>query len=445
MSLEPTTTGLPDFEEEEIGPIFEDPILFDDPTTEEVEMGARFESPLSFANLYYNFLRDYEEDEDNDDDDDEDEHDDDDEDDNDDDDNGDEEEVLTTRPSRRGSPSSDDSTDTIMQIPSSDWHFNIPSAERRTLMYRLDSLVSGFIQPHQFWACILVCQIVKLHWLVELATISVDSIEKLSDKFTEFPSHWVRRWNQRTTPTNSPTMSGHLAGRKSARRQTWQRDGGQCIVTGSRRNVKILELCPPDLGEATRFSSEPSIWPFLDFLWLPETIARWRRALFPYYQSTKQVQNSTNMMCLRADIIEMYKRGFVGFFPVWVSSDKTTMELELHWLPEEWESNGPTHRRLSDLPIPTKYLDQSHGFAVTLRDEYDEPYRIKSGHRLFLQTNNPIERPLPDMDLVQLAWYMSLIVGTTGAGQDEELEDEGDSDDGMGGDEEEEDEDGDEE
>ena len=422
MSLRPTT-DVPVIEEGELGPVFEDPIPFNDPATEEEEeVGARSQGLTPFAYLHS----------DDDDDDDDDYYGDDEDDDNDDDNGNDDEEEA--RSSRTDSPSSSSSssTDTIVPVPRSDLHFNIPSAERRILMRRLDFQLYREDQPHEFWACLLVCEMLKLHWIIEIAALSASAIEYLASKFEDFPSFWVRRWNQRTTPTNSPIMSGRLAARKSARRATRRRDGRQCILTGSRRNVRVLEFCPPDLGE-TNYSPEPSIWPILRFLFLPETLCRWRLALFPYGGSTRsQVQNSSNMMCLRGDILEMYKRGFVGFYPLWVSPDKTTMELELHWLPKE-PGVGFRLRRLSELPTPTKDLDESHGFAVTLRDEYNEPYRIKSGHRLFLQTTDPVERPLPDFNLVMLAWYMSLIVGMTNAGEAEEIDSDDDSDVDMGG------------
>ena len=61
--------------------------------------------------------------------------------------------------------------------------------------------------------------------------------------------------------------------------------------------------------------------------------------------------------------------------------------------------------------------------------------RVVNPNAVGVATTNtpPTQRPLPDFNLVMLAWYMSLIVGMTNAGEAEEIDSDDDSDVDMGG------------
>ncbi|KAJ5280405.1 hypothetical protein N7478_005777 [Penicillium angulare] len=167
----------------------------------------------------------------------------------------------------------------------------------------------------------------------------------------------------------------------------------------------------------TESAHSPSIWWFFNFVWDRETVDRWHKAFFldldnhilidPYIPM-EPVANSSNLMCLRNDLCTVYVRGSLAFRPVWVSKSKTKWEIDFHWLVRE--DHAPFSRcRLTDVPHLTKSLDSSDDVVVTLTDE-DESRRLVSGHRFVLETDDPISRPLPNFDILDMQRRINRIV-----------------------------------
>lgn len=158
---------------------------------------------------------------------------------------------------------------------------------------------------------------------------------------------------------------------------------------------------------------------------------RWRRAVFnDPTQPGKPVSDCTNLICLRRDIRSAWSSGLFALRPVWVSEDNTEMEIEFYWQPK------PDHRLydmldVSKQPVSSKNVSSVDRLIVVVGNRGESSYHaIESGYKFRMTTNDPIERPLPSFDLLDMQWHFTRMVSFCGAGSffdEEEREDASDA------------------
>jgi hypothetical protein len=104
-------------------------------------------------------------------------------------------------------------------------------------------------------------------------------------------------------------------------------------------------------------------------------------------------------------------------------------EVQFFW--QETQQRGfPSRINLTTTPNSTQGLEQGrypHGGYTWIFDK--DGKKIKSGDCFKLHTNDPIQKPLPDFELLELQWFLHRIQGMAGAADMDQEEGNSDSDD----------------
>ncbi|CRL25673.1 unnamed protein product [Penicillium camemberti] len=333
---------------------------------------------------------------------------------------------------------------TVVRV--NDENFNIPSPQRKIIMRQLRKALLEQPVPSPLWAVLHVCDIEKLGMVLQLAQFSL----KIMDSFAEVSCTLPFKWTVTPSPSQlaSPyppssfsTPPGFSPSSSSPRPHAppvaiyaaRERDGFKCVITGTRKIYQTTPIFPASaLASSLKDdSTSPNIWRFADVFWGKGKTERWRRAVFnDPTQPGKPVSDCTNLICLRRDIRSAWSSGLFALRPVWVSEDNTEMEIEFYWQPK------PDHRLydmldVSKQPVSSKNVSSVDRLIVVVGNRGESSYHaIESGYKFRMTTNDPIERPLPSFDLLDMQWHFTRMVSFCGAGSffdEEEREDASDA------------------
>ncbi|KAL2864812.1 HNH endonuclease signature motif containing protein [Aspergillus lucknowensis] len=165
---------------------------------------------------------------------------------------------------------------------------------------------------------------------------------------------------------------------KSAGELTAERDRKQCVLTHAGEPLEIAQssgaACP--------------------FFWTQEKIEAWKKAVLGP-QGTETPRNLITMMC---DAHKLWGTARFAFKPVDLNAQRTELHVQFHWLPiHEWcdrsvypPPEAPTHLRSSDK-------------GYKLFDDGAEKV-LCSGDTQVFKTSDPLEHPVPAMELLELQW-----------------------------------------
>ncbi|KAJ5979164.1 hypothetical protein N7501_002506 [Penicillium viridicatum] len=332
-----------------------------------------------------------------------------------------------------GSSSELGRSSTVVRV--NDENFNIPSPQRKIILRQLRKTLLEQQIPSPLWAVLQVCDIERLEWILQLARFSL----KIMDSFAEISCTLPFKWTVTPSPSQqvetgypSSSFSRRARAPPVAIYAARERDGFKCVITGTRKIYQTTPIFP-----ASAFTSSlkddphpPNIWRFADVFWGKTTTERWRRAVFnDPTQPEKPVNDCTNLICLRRDIRSAWSSGLFALRPVWASEDKTEMEIEFYWQPK------PDHKfydivDISKIPVSTKNVASVDRLIVAVGERGESSYHtIESGYKFRMTTDDPIERPLPSFDLLDMQWHFTRIVSLCAAGTffDEDSEDGSDA------------------
>ena len=105
----------------------------------------------------------------------------------------------------------------------------------------------------------------------------------------------------------------------------------------------------------------------------------------------------------------IWGRGLFALKPISESDDKKTLTVQFLW--QQQQKGRFPSMSLTTTPISTEGLKQSAG--VWLFDKNGK--KIQSGDFFELQTDDPIQKPLPNFELLELQWFLQRIQGMAGA------------------------------
>ncbi|KAJ5104548.1 hypothetical protein NUU61_001895 [Penicillium alfredii] len=318
-----------------------------------------------------------------------------------------------------------------------DERFNNRSAERTALLRQLKKALQGRDVSVQFWACVQVCDLSKLEFLVELAGLSPKAMDIITDLCCTLPYKWIQRPSPfddlRTISTASASGSQQTSSR-SARNGARERDGHKCVITGTRKVYQVAPIFPSHGGSeaVSDDSSAPTIWKFVDVFWNRATAERWHKAAFNALDDFESANGCTNLICLRNDLRAAWANGLFALRPVFVSPDSTEMEVEFHWQPKQFHEPYD-HVDVLKVPISSEGVSSVEGLLVVRSTKENGFLPIESGDRFMLRTDDPKSRPLPSYDLLDMQWHLNRIVAMSAApeifNEDDDEDEEDDEDD----------------
>ncbi|CAM6004123.1 unnamed protein product [Sphagnum balticum] len=139
------------------------------------------------------------------------------------------------------------------------------------------------------------------------------------------------------------------------------------------------------------------------------SVTAWEAKLFPQGISEKGLEAVYNLISLSPCVHAAWGRGLFALKPISESDDKKTLTVQFFW---QEKQKGPLPKiSLTTTPISTQGLEQAAG--VWLFDKNKK--QIRSGDCFELQTDDPIQKPLPSFELLELQWFLQRIQGMAGA------------------------------
>ncbi|KAJ5451459.1 hypothetical protein N7491_000641 [Penicillium cf. griseofulvum] len=295
---------------------------------------------------------------------------------------------------------------------------------RKIIIRRLKKALLEQAVPAPFWAVVQLCDLDKLENIVQIAHFSLKIMDILADLSCGLPFKWTVKPSPSQLdaafpmPTPPPTFSQPQRASPAAIYAARERDGQKCVITGTRKVFQTAPIFPSGLitSRLQDDPSSPTIWRFVDMFWGQSTTQRWRRAVFNNpIQPQSPVNDCSNLICLRRDIRSAWTSGLFALRPAWISEDMTEMEIEFFWQPR------PDHGLydavdLAKLPQSTKNVSTVDKLVLSVGVRGDPSYRdIESGHRFRMTTDDPIERPLPNFDLLDMQWQFNRLISLSAA------------------------------
>jgi hypothetical protein len=161
--------------------------------------------------------------------------------------------------------------------------------------------------------------------------------------------------------------------------------------------------------EEDRTGPRHEFWSYLRIFWSEEKVTAWEAKLFPQGIGEKGLEEVYNLISLAPTVHAIWGRGLFALKPISESDDKKTLIVQFFW---QEKQKGPLPKMsLTTTPISTQGLEQTAG--VWLFDKNKK--QIRSGDCFELQTDDPIQKPLPSFELLELQWALHRIQGMAGA------------------------------
>jgi hypothetical protein len=176
----------------------------------------------------------------------------------------------------------------------------------------------------------------------------------------------------------------------------------------------IYLFCWLKNSEEDIFGVRHTFWDCLKNFWPREKVTAWEAELFPGGISGIGIESVHNRITFSPSAHDYWNRGAFALKPISMSDDNTTLKVQFFW--QKKQNSTQAIIELSDTPFATKDLDHNEGaFNGSVRLFNCKEERIQSGDFFDLKTNNPMDRPLPSFQLLEMQWFLQRVVGMAGA------------------------------
>ncbi|OQE21588.1 hypothetical protein PENFLA_c014G01500 [Penicillium flavigenum] len=212
------------------------------------------------------------------------------------------------------------------------------------------------------------------------------------------------------------------------------RDDHQCVVT--KRGLPLIESVHILSKKLNGTKDENPIafdcWDWLKDFWGEEKVGKLRSLLLS--EGTMDMERLYNRITLEVHVHRYWDRAQIALHPIWVSEDRTEMQISFHWLPLKENMPGAAKHNRTDLISTSenpyqdpKYRPRETPGRNNVIFNTETGARISSGYVFTVKTDNKDERPLPSMELLELRWHLSRIAHMQGAAEDEDSDYESDN------------------
>jgi hypothetical protein len=162
----------------------------------------------------------------------------------------------------------------------------------------------------------------------------------------------------------------------------------------------------------------------LGVFWNKDRIERWKKEIFRNPQNPETgVESCFNLICLNPTAHDMWNLGVFALKPLNLSDDKKKLDIQFFWQPAYKHQLGD---RVDLLKIPKSSKGLSQGAVWERRQNGREliPYEVAIGHppryiqsgdTFTLATDDPIHKPLPSWELLEMQWCLQRITAMSGA------------------------------
>jgi hypothetical protein len=152
----------------------------------------------------------------------------------------------------------------------------------------------------------------------------------------------------------------------------------------------------------------PTFWNTLRLFWSEKRIDAWYNAIFSQVTKTEVCQN---LLCLSPHAHAYWERAYFALKPMRISDDKKHLNVQFFWLSLNPHVPGTTILQAPSLSA------SDQGPNLTRLFNNDTCAIIKSGDEICLETDDPVSRPLPDFNLLEMQWFLHRVTAMSGAAE----------------------------
>ncbi|RHZ48213.1 hypothetical protein CDV55_101840 [Aspergillus turcosus] len=288
---------------------------------------------------------------------------------------------------------------------------------RQELIERLDRARSGALGEYpssadcaqEVWAALWLCPVEKLEEFVKQIEMSPGSLAATSLYTEVVLTDIIEPWITAATGDDSSSSAEEevCSSSMSAEKKSLERDGKRCVIAKMGAAVESAHIYPYSLcslsgPECNRF------WTALAMFWPESVIEDWKRDVC----EGDDTEHCANRVTLSANAHVYWGKGLFALKPVSMSEDQKCLELEFHWLRPVPRSSTVL---LSNKPSLEESLDRSAENACLFDATTDR--RISSGDKIRMETDDPVNRPLPSVKLLKLQWTLQRLASLSGAAE----------------------------
>ena len=143
---------------------------------------------------------------------------------------------------------------------------------------------------------------------------------------------------------------------------------------------------------------------------------QWHDAVFSTSSKTEIVENFILLSC---NLHRLWGNGEMALKPIELSADRKLLTLEVHWIrkrtPTSPTSSAPPPVDLLEVPslevLPSDAIRHFYYHDVSTQE------RITSGYKVSMTTDDPVERPLPSLELLEMEWVLQRLSAISGAAE----------------------------
>ncbi|OJD14277.1 hypothetical protein AJ78_05354 [Emergomyces pasteurianus Ep9510] len=315
-------------------------------------------------------------------------------------------------------------------------------AERTSLLHELDILVQGQTFSRELWACLRLADLDRLRFILTKVRESAVYLIGLEgsvrgSKLLPYWKHQTRDASRTSSIAASPSQAsspaqpdvtdtsprprkrqrlGQQVRDRMQRDLCRQRDGSKCVITNSGEPVEVAHIFPfamRDLQTPEARAQVFSPWQTLKLFWTEEKVNRWLNAI----QATTETLK--NLFCLAPHTHAYQSKAYFTLKYIESNEDHTSLTVMFMWLPHFDHSHSlRVCTEPSAVPVIKFRKDAAGGVVGLLNTLTEAP--VATGDQIILQTTDPVNLPLPDVNLLDLHWVLQRVAAMAGGGESQD-------------------------
>ncbi|RHZ44537.1 blue light-inducible protein Bli-3 [Aspergillus thermomutatus] len=288
---------------------------------------------------------------------------------------------------------------------------------RQELIDRLDRARSGALGrdpgnadcAQEVWAALWLCPVDKLEEYVTLIEISPGSLAATSLYTTVVSTDIIKPWlTTRTERSVASSVPGTSVGAASPASPSTPTTASPTTPNPRKKRRLDLSLDTTVSRKGWQAMHHNEEGESLSMFWPPSIIEEWKADVF----GGSNTELCANRISVSPEAHVYWGKGYFALKPVSMSEDQKSLELEFYWLRPVPRSSTML---LSNKPSLEGSLDCSAEASYLFDVETNS--RIRSGHKLRLETDDPVNRPLPSVKLLKLQWALQRLASLSGAAE----------------------------
>ena len=167
-------------------------------------------------------------------------------------------------------------------------------------------------------------------------------------------------------------------------------------------------------------------WSHLRLFWGAEQVERWRRSIFTFSDNPSiGVDAVNNLICLAPQAHMMWNESAFALRPL-DGSDDYKLEVEFVWqtrykLPSSSKvdllKEPASSQCLNRSSVPSDDNNQKALHWVDYNDPHFRTHTLVSGTRFTFTTTDPVNRPLPSKELLNMQWALQRVTAMAAAAE----------------------------